>query len=130
MQNRFAFDPVFWDYALRVQKLLEANNDLGLSRKEIGESLEGAPPDDPQARVLYEQRVLDHAEEKFDRVKTVCRIMFDSGVEEWGFIWFRQIKREFRYHVAAKVVNGFRAPILSFYPAGQIAQRHGACQRL
>lgn len=123
MANTFVLDPVLQQYCLQVQSLLEQNNSGGLTREEIGRLLEGAPPSDPQQRALYDQRVSDHANEKFDLVKRVCRAMFEGGFDGWGFIWFRQIGKEYRYHVVAKAENGFRIPILSYYPAGQIAQR-------
>jgi hypothetical protein len=119
--NSFIVDPVFQQYALRVQLLLEEHNSGGLTREELGRLLEGTPPTDPQLRALYDQRVTHHASEQFDKVKKVCRVMFEAGIEGWGFIWNRRAG-EFRYHVMAKVVNGLRTPILSYYPAGQIAQ--------
>jgi hypothetical protein len=124
MSSSFIVDPVFQQYSLRVQHLLEQHNSGGLTREELGRLLEGPPPTDPQLRALYDKRVERHANEQFDKVKKVCRVMFEAGVDGWGFIWNRRAG-EFRYHVMAKVMNGIRTPILSYYPAGQIAQTQG-----
>lgn len=114
-------DPVLQQYCLDVQLLLEQNNAIGMTREEIGRAVEGAPPTDPRLRAQYDQRVAAHANEKFDTVRKVCRALFEAGIEGWGFIWSRR-GREIRYHVVAKVLGGFRTPILELYPAGQIAQ--------
>ena len=116
-------DPVFQQYCLKVQSLLEQNNSGGLTREDIGRALEGTPPSNPQQLAQYHQRVAEHANSKFDLVKQVCRAMFEGGFEGWGIIWSRQVGRDFRYHLIAKVENGFRVPILSYYAAAQIAQR-------
>lgn len=114
-------DPVLQQYCLDIQLLLERNNATGMTREEIGRAVEGVSPTDPKQRAQYDLRVLEHANEKFDTVRKVCRALFEAGIDGWGFIWNRR-GREIRYHVVAKVMNGFRAPILDFYPAGQIAQ--------
>lgn len=124
MRNSFILDPVFQQYCLEVQTLLEQHNSSGLTREEIGQLLEGPPPPDPQQRALYDQRVARHANEQFDKVRTACRAMFEGGVDGWGFIWNRR-RGEIHYHVVAKVVNGIRTPILPYYPAGHIAQTQG-----
>jgi hypothetical protein len=121
MPNSFILDPVFQQYCLRVQLLLEQNNSGGLTREEIGRLLEGVPPTDPQLRALYDQKVAHHANEQFDRVRKVCRAMFEGCFDGWGFIWNRRGSGEIRYHVVAKVENGLRTPILGYYAAGQIA---------
>lgn len=123
MRKSFILDPVFQQYALRVQELIEQNNAGGLTREEIGQSLEGPPPADPNQRAAYDQRVASHANEEFDRVRQACRAMFEGGFEGWGFIWHRRPGGEVRWHVVARVEGGFRTPILSYYPAGQIAHR-------
>lgn len=69
MSNSFILDPVFQQYCLDVQSLIEQHNTVGLTREEIGRLLEGNPPTDPQKLILYQQRVDDHANEKFDRVR-------------------------------------------------------------
>jgi hypothetical protein len=114
-------DPVLQQYCLQVQTVLEQNNATGMTREEIGRALEGAPPTDPQLRDEYDQRVSNHANERFDTVRTVCRALFEAGIDGWGFIWNRR-GRDIRYHLVAKVINGFRTPILGLYAAGQIAQ--------
>jgi hypothetical protein len=119
MMPSFILDPVFQHYSLRVQALIEQHNAGGLTRDEIGRLLEGAPPTDPQQLANYEDRVNRHANEEFDKVRKACRAMFEGGFEGWGFIWNRRT-REIRYHVVAKVENGFRIPILGYYAAGQI----------
>jgi hypothetical protein len=124
VNNSFIVDPVFQQYSLRVQHLLEHHNSGGLTREELGRLLEGPPPADPQLRALYDQRVERNANEQFDKVKKVCRVMFEAGIDGWGFIWGGG-GGGVRYHVMAKVVNGIRTPILSYYPAGQIAQTQG-----
>ena len=107
---------------MRVQGLLEQHNSTGLTREEIGYLLEGTPPTDPQARREYEQRAAAHADKQFDRVRKVCRAMFEGGIEGWGLVWHRHAKGEIRWHVVAKVTDGYRTPILNVLPAGQIAQ--------
>lgn len=106
-----------------VQGLIEQHNVGGLTRLNIGMLLEGTPPTDPQLRILYDQRVEVQGNEGFDEVKRICRGFFEAGLEGWGFIWFRQVGKEFYYHVVAKVENGFRTPILDYYPARQVAER-------
>jgi len=85
--------------------------------------LEGIPPVDPQQRIYYDERVAAHANEGFDEVRMICRGFFEAGIEGWGFIWSRQIGKEWFWHIVAKVENGYRTPILDFYPAGQMAVR-------
>lgn len=80
MSKSCILDPVFQQYCLDVQSLIEQHNSVGLTREEIGRLLEGNPPTDPQQLVLYQQRVDDHANEKFDRVRKVCRAMFEGGL--------------------------------------------------
>ncbi|HLW83275.1 MAG TPA: hypothetical protein VKS20_14655 [Candidatus Acidoferrales bacterium] len=115
----FILDPVFQRYCLRVQEIIEQNNLAGLTREEIGRLLEGPPPTDPLQRAAYDARVLRHANEEFEKVRVACRAMFEGAFEGWGFIWHRR-GREIRWHLVAKVVNGFRTPILGYFAAGQI----------
>jgi hypothetical protein len=120
MARPFILDPVFQQHCLQVQSLIEQNNGGGLTREEIGRLLEGVPPVDPQQRALYDGRVERQGGEGFDRVRVACRAMFEGAFEGWGFIWHRRAHREIHWHLVAKVDNGFRIPILGYYPAGQI----------
>jgi len=122
----FILDPVMQQNALAVQALIETHNNTGLTRIELAVLLEGPPPTDPQARAQYDQRVNDQASAGFDRVRKICRAMFDGGFEGWGLIWHRHLGRqEIRWHVLAKVINNFRTPILHFFPAQHIAETEG-----
>jgi hypothetical protein len=116
-------NPVLQQHCLRVQGLIEANNAVGLTRQQIAMLLEGTPPPDPQQRANYDDRVAAQANEGFDEVRKICRGFFEAGIEGWGFIWSRQLGREWFWHVVAKVENDYRTPILDFYPAGQMAGR-------
>jgi hypothetical protein len=111
------------DHCIRVQNLIELHNTAGLTRQQVGMQLEGTPPTDPQQRILYDERVAGHANEGFDEVRKICRGFFEAGIEGWGFIWSRQIGREWYWHVVAKVDKGFKTPILEYFAAGQIAHR-------
>ncbi|MDA2914146.1 hypothetical protein MYX77_09345 [Acidobacteriia bacterium AH_259_A11_L15] len=122
MSPSFILDPVLQQYSLQVQDLLEQHNNAGLTREEIGTLLEGPPPADPQALRGYQQRVDRHANKQFDKVRKVCRAMFEGGFEGWGFIWHRHAKPDIRWHVVAKVADGYRTPVLTVLPVGQIAQ--------
>lgn len=113
-------------HALVVQNLIETNNNMGLTRLEIGRLLEGPPPTDPQARAHYDQKVLFQANEGFDQVRKICRAMFDGGFEGWGLIWNRHMgPGERQWHVLAKVIGNFRTPILHWFPAHHIAETAG-----
>ena len=126
MSPSFILDPVEQQNALTVQALVEASNNLGLTRTEIGRLLEGVPPTDPLVRAQYDQRVSYQANEGFDRVRKICRAMFDGGFEGWGLIWHRHAGRnEVLWHVLAKVINNFRTPILHLFPSYQIAEVEG-----
>jgi hypothetical protein len=123
MPNPSPVNIVLQQHCIRVQALIEQNNAAGLTREQIGVLLEGPPPTDPQQRALYDQRVAAQANEGFDEVRKICRGLFEAGIEGWGFIWSRQVGREWYWHVVARVDDGFRAPIVGYFAAGQMAQR-------
>jgi len=126
MSPSFILDPVMQQHAMAVQALIEAHNNTGLTRLEIGRLLEGAAPTDPQARADYDQRVDSQANEGFDRVRMICRAMFDGCFEGWGLIWNRHMgPGERQWHVLAKVIDSFRTPILHWFPAHHIAETAG-----
>lgn len=111
------------EHCLRVQQIIEQNNLGGLTRQQIATAEEGPPPSDPKQRADYLQRIEATANEGFDEVRQICRGFFEAGIEGWGFIWSRQVGREWYYHVIAKVIDAKRTPIIDFYPVRQIEQR-------